>query len=90
MKHYSLPTVRALIALGRGDGKQALVLLEAASAYEFGCPQSFANTEPAFRTGELPQVEATETQANDKDAVSGQFPGRRQAPKDVELGAHQS
>jgi len=46
MKHYSLPTVRALIALGRGDGKQALVLLEAASAYEFGCPQSFANTEP--------------------------------------------
>jgi tetratricopeptide (TPR) repeat protein len=46
MQHYSLPTVRALVALGRGDGKQALELLEAASGYELGCPQSFAVTEP--------------------------------------------
>jgi hypothetical protein len=46
MQHYSLPTVRALVALGRGDGKQALELLEATSGYEFGSPQSFAVTEP--------------------------------------------
>src|SRR5438270_11989217 len=46
MQHYSLPTVRALIALRRGDGKGALAMLEAASGYEFGCPQSFVNTEP--------------------------------------------
>jgi eukaryotic-like serine/threonine-protein kinase len=46
MQHYSLPTVRALVALSHGDGKQALHVLDATSGYEFGCPQSFANTEP--------------------------------------------
>jgi tetratricopeptide (TPR) repeat protein len=46
MQHYSLPTVRAMLALARGNGRQALELIEATSGYEFGCPQAFANTEP--------------------------------------------
>jgi len=41
-----LPTVRAMLALNRGDGKQALKLLEPASGYELACPQAFLNTEP--------------------------------------------
>jgi serine/threonine protein kinase/Flp pilus assembly protein TadD len=48
MQGYVLPTVRAMLALDRGDGKQALKLLEAASEYDLACPQVFLNTEPTF------------------------------------------
>ena len=46
MQHYSLPVIRAIALLGRGEGEQALDLIEATSGYELGCPQAFANTEP--------------------------------------------
>jgi outer membrane protein assembly factor BamD (BamD/ComL family) len=38
--------VYALLALNRGDGKEALSLLQATSGYELGDPQAFANTVP--------------------------------------------
>ncbi len=46
MQGYVLPTIRAMLALDRGDGKQALELLEVTSGYELGAPQAFANTVP--------------------------------------------
>jgi eukaryotic-like serine/threonine-protein kinase len=38
---YWLPTIRASIALGKGDAKKAVELLQAASAYELGQPSQF-------------------------------------------------
>jgi eukaryotic-like serine/threonine-protein kinase len=46
VQFYVLPTIRAMLAINRKDGKQALKLLEAASGYELGCPQAFLNTQP--------------------------------------------
>ncbi len=46
MQNYVLPTIRAMLALSRGQGEQALKLLEATSGYEFVAPQAFWNTEP--------------------------------------------
>ena len=46
VQNYVLPTMHAMVALNRNDGKQALKLLEAASGYELGCPQAFLNTQP--------------------------------------------
>ena len=46
MQNYVLPTIRAMLALSRGQGEQALELLEATSGYEFVAPQAFWNTEP--------------------------------------------
>jgi eukaryotic-like serine/threonine-protein kinase len=46
MQHYTLPTIRATVALNKGDAKQALEILETASGYEVTVPQVFANTEP--------------------------------------------
>ena len=43
---YVLPTIRAMLAINRDDGKQALKLLERTSGYELGCPQAFLNTQP--------------------------------------------
>jgi len=46
MQRYTLPVVRALIALGHSDGKRALELLAPTAGYEFASPQAFVNTEP--------------------------------------------
>ena len=46
MQMHVLPTMRAMLALNRSDGKQALKLLEPASGYELASPQAFLNTEP--------------------------------------------
>ena len=48
MQFYVLPTIYAKLAINRGDGKQALELLEPTSGYELACPQAFLNTEPTF------------------------------------------
>jgi tetratricopeptide (TPR) repeat protein len=48
MQGYVLPTVRAMLALGRGDGTQALASLQPASEFDLACPQAFANTSPAL------------------------------------------
>jgi eukaryotic-like serine/threonine-protein kinase len=48
MQSNVLPTIRAMLALSRGQGKQALKLLAATSGYEFAVPQAFMNTQPAF------------------------------------------
>jgi serine/threonine protein kinase/Flp pilus assembly protein TadD len=41
LQGYWLPTIRAAVALGKGDGKKAVELLQAASAYELGQPTQF-------------------------------------------------
>jgi eukaryotic-like serine/threonine-protein kinase len=46
MQHYTLPTIRATLALDKGDAKQALDILETASGYEVSVPQVFVNTAP--------------------------------------------
>ncbi len=46
MQGYVLPTIRAMLALARGDGKQALEVLRPTSEYELADPQAFMNTEP--------------------------------------------
>jgi len=46
MQGYVLPTVRAMLALNRGDGQLAVELLKPASDFELGTPQAFANTVP--------------------------------------------
>ena len=46
MQRYTLPVVRALIAVGHSDGKRALELLAPTAGYEFASPQAFVNTEP--------------------------------------------
>ena len=43
---YVLPSIRAMLALNREDGKQGLKLLEAASGYDFACPEAFLYTQP--------------------------------------------
>ncbi len=48
MQSNVLPTIRAMLALSRGQGEQALKLLAATSGYEFAVPQAFMNTQPAF------------------------------------------
>jgi tetratricopeptide (TPR) repeat protein len=48
MQGYVLPTVRAMLALGYGDARQALASLQLASELDFACPQAFANTSPAL------------------------------------------
>jgi tetratricopeptide (TPR) repeat protein len=48
MQMYVLPTIRAMLVLNRGDGKQALKLLELTSEYDLACPRSFLNTQPTF------------------------------------------
>jgi len=48
MRGYVLPTARAMLALNRGDGKQALKLLEATSEYDLACPPAFLYIEPSF------------------------------------------
>jgi len=46
VQFYVLPSIHATLASNRGDGKQALKLLEAASGFELGCPPAFLNTQP--------------------------------------------
>ena len=46
MQHYVLPTVRALLLLGQGDGAGALAALEPTVGYELGDPPAFLNTVP--------------------------------------------
>ena len=47
---YVLPTVRAMSALKRGDGKRALELLEPASEYELAQPPAFSLSTPLYPT----------------------------------------
>jgi len=46
MQHYTLPTIRATLALNKGNAKQALEILQAASGYEVCVPQIYVNTSP--------------------------------------------
>jgi tetratricopeptide (TPR) repeat protein len=46
MQHYTLPTIRATLALNKGDAKQAQEILQTASGYEACVPQIYANTAP--------------------------------------------
>ena len=48
MQSNVLPTIRAMLALSRGQGEQALEMLAATSGYELAVPQAFMNTQPAF------------------------------------------
>ena len=48
MQSNVLPTIRAMLALSRGQGEQALKLLAATSGYELAVPQAFLNTEPTM------------------------------------------
>jgi serine/threonine protein kinase/Flp pilus assembly protein TadD len=43
---YVLPSIRAMLAINRNEGKQALKVLEATSGYEFACPAAFLYTQP--------------------------------------------
>jgi tetratricopeptide (TPR) repeat protein/predicted Ser/Thr protein kinase len=47
---YVLPTVRAMLALKRGDGKRALELLKTASEYELAQPPAFSLSTPLYPT----------------------------------------
>ncbi len=47
---YVLPTVRAMSALKRGDGKGALELLKTASEYELAQPPAFSLSTPLYPT----------------------------------------
>jgi len=47
---YVLPTVRAMLALKRGDGKRALELLRTASEYELAQPPAFSLSTPLYPT----------------------------------------
>jgi eukaryotic-like serine/threonine-protein kinase len=46
MQSYLLPIIRGLLALDRGQGEQALKLLDTATGYEHASPQAFMNTQP--------------------------------------------
>jgi eukaryotic-like serine/threonine-protein kinase len=46
MQSYVLPTIRAMLAIDRGESAQALKLLESTNGYEFAAPQAFMNTQP--------------------------------------------
>jgi tetratricopeptide (TPR) repeat protein len=48
MQSNVLPTIRAMLALSRGQGEQAIELLTPTSGYELAVPQAFLNTQPAF------------------------------------------
>ena len=43
---YVLPSIRAMLAANHENGKQMLKLLEAASGYDFACPEAFLYTQP--------------------------------------------
>jgi serine/threonine protein kinase/Flp pilus assembly protein TadD len=43
---YVLPSIRAMLAINRNEGKQSLKVLEATSGYEFACPAAFVYTQP--------------------------------------------
>jgi serine/threonine protein kinase/Flp pilus assembly protein TadD len=45
---YVLPSMRAMLAINRNEGKQSLKVLEATSGYEFACPAAFLYTQPPF------------------------------------------
>jgi tetratricopeptide (TPR) repeat protein len=47
---YVLPTVRAMLALNRDDGKRALELLKTASEYELAQPPAFSLSTPLYPT----------------------------------------
>jgi tetratricopeptide (TPR) repeat protein len=47
---YVLPTVRAMLALKRGDGNGALELLKVASEYELAQPSAFSLSTPLYPT----------------------------------------
>lgn len=47
---YVLPTVRAMLALKRGNGKRALELLRTASEYELAQPPAFSLSTPLYPT----------------------------------------
>jgi serine/threonine protein kinase/Flp pilus assembly protein TadD len=47
---YVLPTMRAMLALKRGDGKRALELLKPASQYELAQPPAFSLSTPLYPT----------------------------------------
>jgi tetratricopeptide (TPR) repeat protein/predicted Ser/Thr protein kinase len=46
MQAYVLPTIEAMLALNRGDGKRAAELLKPASDYELGKPPAYVTTVP--------------------------------------------
>ena len=46
VQSYLLPTIRGLLMVDRGQGEQALRLLQATNGYEFASPQAFMNTQP--------------------------------------------
>jgi eukaryotic-like serine/threonine-protein kinase len=46
VQFYVLPSIQATLANNRGDGKQALKLLEVTYGFELGCPPAFLNTQP--------------------------------------------
>ncbi len=46
MQHYTLPTIRATLALNKRDAKQAQEILQTASGYEACVPQIYVNTSP--------------------------------------------
>jgi serine/threonine protein kinase/Tfp pilus assembly protein PilF len=48
MQSNVLPTIRAMLALSRSQGEQALKLLVATSGYDMAVPQAFLNTQPAM------------------------------------------
>jgi serine/threonine protein kinase/tetratricopeptide (TPR) repeat protein len=43
---YVLPSIRAMLAVNRDDGNQALKMLNATTGYESACPEAFMNTQP--------------------------------------------
>jgi hypothetical protein len=47
---YVLRTVRAMSALKRGNGKEALELLKTASEYELAQPAAFSLSTPLYPT----------------------------------------
>jgi tetratricopeptide (TPR) repeat protein len=48
MQRNVLPTIRAMLALSRGQGEQALKLLAETSEYELAVPQAFNTSQPAM------------------------------------------
>jgi eukaryotic-like serine/threonine-protein kinase len=50
IQSYVLPTVSAMLALKRGDGKRALELLKTASEYELAQPPAFSLSTPLYPT----------------------------------------
>jgi len=48
MQRNVLPTIRAMLALSRGQGEQALKLLAETSEYELAIPEAFNTTQPTM------------------------------------------